>query len=429
MLITTIEDCLETMAGLSQTPVTPSFIILDRDKQILIDIAKKVFKGSALTDRQHETVKKILISRYKTQFKNRKIDLENSVNNLRQPIRYIDRSEYIKIENGEKYNEPLWAGYVPKKVIVVRFPFNMTYSKLIQEVKRGDINDEPLGRFYVQRFKDKHILPYTEKTVYSLLSKFKKRIKDIDQELLNIYDDCEKIIKNKKDYVPGIYNYEIKHSSDSVINFYKDFFGEPAKENLYLYYDRKEKLGLRHFDMDQVKLSLSSLSNLTQKILNRKYSRINLDLEKWPLNQIVESILELKRIPLLIVIPGTKEKDSLEGISKMHKIFKNLIPSEDISVLVRMKNSTKDGKDFNNYIKEQKINNSLAENTKIVYITNKKVPKPLLMSTWDPEAVLICDNTRNYTKVDQLVSSVDVQFQINGHDSFWNQMHFGSDTI
>jgi len=163
--------------------------------------------------------------------------------------------------------------------------------------------------------------------------------------------------------------------------------------------------------------------------LNRKYSRINLDLEKWPLNQIVESILELKRIPLLIVIPGTKEKDSLEGISKMHKIFKNLIPSEDISVLVRMKNSTKDGKDFNNYIKEQKINNSLAENTKIVYITNKKVPKPLLMSTWDPEAVLICDNTRNYTKVDQLVSSVDVQFQINGHDSFWNQMHFGSDTI
>jgi len=61
----TIEECLELMAGLSTHAINPAFIVLDRDKQIIFDIAKKVFKGSALTDRQLDAVKKILITRYK----------------------------------------------------------------------------------------------------------------------------------------------------------------------------------------------------------------------------------------------------------------------------------------------------------------------------------------------------------------------------
>jgi hypothetical protein len=64
-----------------------------------------------------------------------------------------------------------------------------------------------------------------------------------------------------------------------------------------------------------------------------------------------------------------------------------------------------------------------------VYITSKKIPKPLLISDWTPEAVLICDNTRNYSKVDSYVGSIDLQLQINGQDSFWNQINFGGENI
>ena len=85
----TIEECLELMAGFSAKAVTPAFILLDRDKKIITDIAKKVYKGTALTDRQLDAVKKILITRYKSQFRMRGIDLENSVNNLRQPLRHF----------------------------------------------------------------------------------------------------------------------------------------------------------------------------------------------------------------------------------------------------------------------------------------------------------------------------------------------------
>ena len=423
----TIEDCLEMIAGFASQPVHPSFIILDRDKQIITDIAKKVFKGTALTDRQYEVVKKIFITRYKTQFKNRDIDIENSVNNLRQPIRYLDRSEYIRIENGDQYKDPIWAGHTPEKVIAMRFPFNMTYSKIVTDIKKS--NAEPLSRFFTQRFKDVYILPYTEKVVHKLISKFKKRIKDIDKTLLDVYEQCETISKNAKDYVPGIYNYEIKNSSPLTTQHYQDLFGEPAFENLYLYYDRKEKIGLKHFDLGEFEKSQSNLSVLSKKILQRQWPRINLDLQKWKINQVIETILELHRLPLLVILPGQDEKQCLESLSLHHKLFKNLVADEDQSVLVRMKNNKTSGQEFNDYVKQNHLNNSLAKSTKIVYITSKKIPKPLLTSEWNPEAVLICDNTRNYSKVDSYVATIDLQLQINGQDSFWNQMHFGGETV
>ena len=123
------------------------------------------------------------------------------------------------------------------------------------------------------------------------------------------------------------------------------------------------------------------------------------------------------------------KKDSLKDLHKTHKLFKNIVDDKDVSVLVRCKNGTTFGKEFNDYIKDNRLNNSLAKSTKIVYITSKKIPKPLLTSEWEPEAVLIGDSTRSYTKVDKYIGTIDLQLQINGQDSYWNQIHVGADTI
>ena len=424
----TIEECLELMAGLTvNATVTPAFIVLDRDKKIIFDIAKKVFKGTALTDRQLEAVKKILITRYKSQFKMRGIDLENSVNNLRQPLRHLDRSEYIRLEEGINFVEPYWSGFVPNKVIVIRFPFNMTYTKIINEVRKLLVAD--LSRYYSQRLKDKYILPYTEKITHRLISKFKSKIKDIDPVLLDVHDQCEKIYKKSEQYVPGIYNYQIKNTSEVVTKYHQEYFGDPAKENLHLYYDRKEKMGLKYFDKDELTQSIHNLSALSKAIIERQYSRINVDLKKWPIENVIDTIMELRRFPLMVVVKGNTEKDSLEDLHSTHKMFKNIIPNNEIAVLARCKNSTTFGKEFNNYVKDNQLNNSLAKSTKIVYITSKKIPKPLLTSEWEPEAVLVCDNTRSYSKVDQYVNTIDLQLQINGQESYWNRIHYGADTI
>ena len=93
--IYTVEDLLESIAGLS----TSHKMTLQRnDMTIMYSIARQVFKGVALTDRQLEVVQEKL-NTYKDQFIENNIDFHFAINNLRMPLRQIDRSKYIKIVN------------------------------------------------------------------------------------------------------------------------------------------------------------------------------------------------------------------------------------------------------------------------------------------------------------------------------------------
>ena len=134
----TIEECLEMIVGLGEEAINPPFILLNKDKKILTDIAKKVYRGTALTDRQYAVIKKLLVNNYSTQFKNRNIDIHVSSTMLRKTLRQIDRSSYIKIGKYKDhiYNPFGYDTYNVDKVIIVRFPFNIVLSKLIGEIKK-----------------------------------------------------------------------------------------------------------------------------------------------------------------------------------------------------------------------------------------------------------------------------------------------------
>ncbi|HBY68030.1 MAG TPA: hypothetical protein DEG69_09875, partial [Flavobacteriaceae bacterium] len=120
---------------------------------------------------------------------------------------------------------------------------------------------------------------------------------------------------------------------------------------------------------------------------------------------------------------------SLELLSKMHNLLKNVVAPEEVSVMHRRKAGTDSGKNYNEYVHEQKINNALAKNTKIVYITNKKVPKPLVKSDWRPATVICMDDSRSYSKVDSFIHEFDLVFQINGQNNYWNSVHYDTETI
>ena len=108
--------------------------------------------------------------------------------------------------------------------------------------------------------------------------------------------------------------------------------------------------------------------------------------------------------------------------------IKNLVDPKDISVLVRLPNKGT-GAEFNTYVKDNGINNSLANTTKIVYINSKKIPKPLVQSTWRPESVICCDGSKNYTKVDTFLYESDLVFNINGQTSMFLNFYDTAETI
>ena len=198
---------------------------------------------------------------------------------------------------------------------------------------------------------------------------------------------------NEEDHIPGIYSFKLKNLTDKAINFMVSSIGKPSKENLAIYNDRKEQLGLYHFEQEELENSLNALTVLSKKIVTRKLYTVLISPEKYPIERVIESLLELNRFPILVILPN---ENPLDNLIKLHKGLTNIIFEQDTSVLFRVDNDT--GRNFNEYIKTNKLNNPIDSNTKVVYINTNKFPKPLLKSNWIPSAVLTIGSQRMNTK-------------------------------
>jgi len=421
-----VEDCLEIMMGISHIIVIPAFEVQYKDRHILSSIATQTFKGLALTDRQLAVLKKIFVDNYAKQFADRNIDLPQSLNRLRNPLRTIDRRTFIKVmpvKDIPNINLVLnQANFKDEiKAIVIRFPFNVQYAKLINEIKK---RFEYEDKYY--NYDNHYVFPYEEKYVYHILHKFKDKIEDIDHELLENFKKLIHISNNMQNYVPGVYNNEIRNVPDIYKEFITEKYGSPNQENLLMYLDRREALALEHFDAPAREDCLKKYGILTQKIVNRKSFIVNISREIWNLDQVVHSLIDLKRFPLLVII---NEKSAADNLTETYTRFRNLFDSSKISVLFRLPNSGEKNIEFNQQISKFGINNSVDENTKIVYINNKRVPKPLLKSNWRPECVLTLKSEKEHNQVQSYYQLSDLVIQYDTIESPWNMWHYDVEYI
>ena len=425
-MIYTVEDCLEIMTAYSEILVSPPFELLERDKKILQSIASKTFKGIGLTDKQLAVVKKILLANYIEQFKNRGIDLLKSLEQMRGPLRELDRSTYLKIKKVSdvpELNDVINRGNfgIEYKVIVLRFPFNMSYARLVNDIKKKFKYD---SRYL--NYDNHYLFPYEEKYVYQLVQSFKNKIKDIDPELLSVYEKLCEIQVNNNLYIPGVYDYKIRNVPEQFVNFLHQNIGAPTKANLYMYKDRSKALSLEYLDEIAVQESLKGIDILSQKIACRGTYIVNINKEKWTLDQVLGSLHTLRRFPLLVVI---NEKNALDDYHTLFGKLRLLYPAAAHAVLFRLPNHGDQNIEFNKLVAEHKTNNPIDENTKIVYINHKRVPKPLIKSNWQAKAVLSLRSEREHNQVQNFLEPYDLIIQYDNEESQWNMWHHEMEII
>jgi len=425
-MIYTVEDCLEIMTAYSEILVSPPFELLERDKKILQSIASKTFKGIGLTDKQLAVVKKILLANYIEQFENRGIDLLKSLEQMRGPLRELDRSTYLKIKKVSdvpELNDVINRGNfgIEYKVIVLRFPFNMSYARLVNDIKKKFKYD---SRYL--NYDNHYLFPYEEKYVYQLVQSFKNKIKDIDPELLSVYEKLCEIQVNNNLYIPGVYDYKIRNVPEQFVNFLHQNIGVPTKANLYMYKDRSKALSLEHLDEIAVQESLKGIDILSQKIACRGTYIVNINKEKWTLDQVLGSLHTLRRFPLLVVI---NEKNALDDYHTLFGKLRLLYPAAAHAVLFRLPNHGDQNIEFNKLVAEHKTNNPIDENTKIVYINHKRVPKPLIKSNWQAKAVLSLRSEREHNQVQNFLEPYDLIIQYDNEESQWNMWHHEMEII
>ena len=404
----TVEDCIEILVGLQEQEGT--FNIDRSDYNLVTSLARQTFKGTAYTDRQCELAKQKIIY-YKTQYEDNGYDIEVAIDTLRMPLREVDRSRWVKIVDSpdnileRQQSDGPW--------IAVRFIFQKKLISSIEAIKSS------LGDGIYDKENKIHYFPFNEKTVYQIISIFNEENNfEVEEQLKEYYGKLVNMKDNKENYLPGIYSLKLKNLHQKSFDYALSSIGDPDIDNLCRYYDQKDRFGLNHFDEEDLIQSMRTLTPLTQKIVNRKKTQVQISPKEYTIENIAESVLELYRFPLIVVLT---EKDCYSELVQFHRAFNGIIPNESCSGLFRLDNNP-DGVEFNQYIKHNNLNNLVDNSTKIVYINNNKIPKPMLKSDWLPSAAITTTTSRSPgAKTDSYLEGLDLVMHYDDDVSPWKK--------
>ena len=351
-MIVNIEDCLEYLAGMRESLAT--FTIEKTDHTIMNSIARQVFKGTALTDRQFSLMREKLAN-YKQQFAEAGVDnFEFVIEQTRQPLRHIDRSKYIKIVDN---------------TIVIRFPFRKTEIILIDEFSN------PEHGYLHRPGSHKHVFDYNEYNVLNLLDRFNKKDFVIDEELLEVYKKIKVIVNNPTEHLSGFTDNKLINISPSLTSYISNEIGELTNKTFVQYIDRRFRYGF-----DYVPDTVANTSTLENKIVSRKGTDYQSKPSAESTDAILSALWKLNRFPLLVILDKVHAESQLYEIANY---YRDILEPKEQSVLFRVEDADAG---FNQLVKDRKLNNWVDKDTKVVYISKDKLPKLLINNEWKPSA-------------------------------------------
>ena len=129
---------------------------------------------------------------------------------------------------------------------------------------------------------------------------------------------------------------------------------------------------------------------LVEYVANRPNTRLWVDKAQHSLTAILESLVYLKRIPVMVVFDNTTESKSLENLELLSNALKDVGIFDDVGIYFRLQN-TDVGRKFNQLIAVNSYNSKLDSTTKIAGVQGGKIPKFFLTNTWRPMSVIAID--------------------------------------
>lgn len=158
--------------------------------------------------------------------------------------------------------------------------------------------------------------------------------------------------------------------------------------------------------------------NLTELIANRKTSKVWVDKKVNTLENIFDSLVELKRFPVLVVFDTYASKTSTAELTKISEILEKYNIRDNVGIYFRM-NNDEIGKEFNQVISDKKYNAQLTKDTKLVGVQSGKIPKFLLKSDWKPMSVVSIDTTLRHSKTAVYANCCDLIISFTESESIY----------
>lgn len=131
--------------------------------------------------------------------------------------------------------------------------------------------------------------------------------------------------------------------------------------------------------------------SLTEVIANRPKSKIWIDSKQHTLADVMASLIELRRLPVLIVFDTVITGKYYDNLKQLSEALEVNNVCTDIGVYFRLPNDVT-GKQFNQLIAEKSYNKLLDNNSKVVAVQSGKLPKFFLKNAWKPMSVIALDS-------------------------------------
>jgi hypothetical protein len=348
-----------------------------KDRKILSSLARQITHGNFLTENQGNLLVKIF-----------------QENKLLLPVINDNQAEVIDTPRwGERFRvidqvRCIYTISNPEPALVVEYSFNKKIKQIFSDfakVVQGQIQTQ--GRYCV--------ISLTEKNIYLIVKELKKYNFQIEPKIWNFYQEISKILQEQK--TP----FEI-FSIDNE-KYLKNIFAEIgtiSKNNLTLLNDRRLAFQYQIFEKNPEK-------TLTNDLANRSNTRVYVNSQSYTLDDLFRSLVDLRRLPTLIIFNGHDIKETTENFEKLEKTIKNS-GLNNVGIYFRFDNTTESNKIFNNKISSLNFNQRLDKTTEIVGIVNNKLPKFLINSDWYPKSVISFSNNFKNNKTSIYCDAVDL---------------------
>jgi len=346
----TIED-LVTHLGLCDIP--------NRwDRKAVHDFSFQIVSRKSFTSKQ-ANLAVLLIRKYQRQLEellNIGIGVYLQTPKYNIPVRpSVQSANHMRIEPDDVY----------KKVILVEAPYNNLIINDIKKIKNDLIHakwDKP---------KLAWIFNLDEMNLVFLNDLAEKYNFQVDQELHNYFDQIKNIDQKLESAVPMLImdtngNPALVNASDHAPKL-------SNTTNIVQAAIEARKMGIDIWS-SEVERAISTANKVTCDFLNNPNNKhLYIDSAVHGIDSMMEVIEQL--FPCLVVVGHQNELNILSDWHNM--LSNNNVANSEMSVLFRLGGTA--NKNFNQYVKDNQLNSSINDNTKVVFIGGR-LPKPMIKS-------------------------------------------------
>lgn len=349
----TLDDLLNQIVYHAQPPFG-DHILTKGTFRILTSIGSYLNSDKYITENQATIIHKLFVN-------NRNVILERFPEAIdlilhpkwKHPFRVIKQVRNIFIEDNK---------------IVVEFNFNQSIKTAINELAIDNVR-------FVQVSITRSETALTEKAVVKTLEKLSMHQFNMSPELKDYYNTIKSWNPNNSTNTFNITNLTDTNLLESLHND----VGELGLTDL-LVKDRS----LRYQYTTDIKLQNNTLSDI---IASREKTKMWVDSKKYRMVELISSLIELNRLPILFTFDTTSHDKTLKNLSMVSESLSELGITKNIGIYFRIKN-TGVGTQINQLIANYQYNSECNRDTLIAGIDSRKLPKFFLENSWQPMTVV-----------------------------------------